>query len=93
MSADVVPDLNATLKAAMKKAGRENEKRRTFAELTHTILESDDSNEIKIMRLHTECGFGMQRATELVTGKAYQKPVYKNAELNKDLGRFYKIDS
>ena len=58
MSADTVPDLNATLKAAMKKDGRENEKRRIKAELTHEILLSEDSPEIKVMRLHTECGFG-----------------------------------
>jgi len=86
-------DYQTSLKTAMKKDGRENEKHRTSAELTHEILSSEDSAEIKVMRLHTECGFGMARATELVTGKGYQKPIYKNAELNKDLGRFYKIDT
>lgn len=86
-------DYQSCLKTAMKKDGKANENRRNEAELTHTILESEDSIEIKVMRLHTECGFGMARATELVTGKAYQKPIYKNAELNKDLGRFYKIDT
>lgn len=86
-------DYQTELHKVCRKSRSENDKREKAHILTHTILESDDSNEVKIMRLHTECRFGMQRATELVTGKAYQKPVYKNAELNKDLGRFYKIDS
>lgn len=82
-------DYQTSLKTAMKKDGRENEKRRTSAELTHEILQSEDSQDIKIMRLCSECGFGKQRATQLVTGKAYVKPVYKNTEVAKDFRRFY----
>ena len=92
MSADTVPDLNATLKAAMKKDGRENEKRRIKAELTHEILLSEDSPEIKVMRLHTECGFGTMRAEELVYGASKPQKPYQNKEVSKDVRRFYKVD-
>lgn len=93
MSANEVPDLAATLKAAMKKDGRENEKRYMQASLTHEILQSEDSTEIKVMRLHTECGFGMMRAEELVYGSARPKRPYQNQEIDKDMRRFYKHDA
>lgn len=80
-----------TLKAAMKKDGRENEKRRAQAELTHEILQSEDKPEIKVMRLHTECGFGMLRAQELVYGAAKPPKPYQNKEYVNDKGRFYAI--
>jgi hypothetical protein len=86
-------DYQSCLKTAMKKDGRENEKRRTSAELTHEILQSEDSSEIKVMRLHTECGFGMMRAEELVYGAARPKRPYQNREVDKDIRRFYKHDS
>lgn len=76
-----------------KNEGRANERRRLSMELTKEILNSDDSSEIKVMRLHTECGFGTMRAEELVYGAARPKKPYQNAELNKDIGRFYKHDS
>lgn len=85
-------DYQTCVKAAMKKDGRENEKRRTLAELTHEILQSEDSAELKVMRLHTECGFGMMRAEELVYGASRPKRPYQNKEVDKDMRRFYKID-
>jgi len=86
-------DYRSCLKTAMKKDGRENEKRRTSAELTHEILQSEDSSEIKVMRLHTECGFGTMRAEELVYGSARPRQPYQNQEIDKDMRRFYKHDA
>lgn len=86
-------DYQSSLKTAMKKDGRENEQRRMSASLTHEILESQDEPEIKVMRLHTECGFGMMRAEELVYEAARPKKTYQNKEVDKDMRRFYKHDA
>lgn len=93
MSADAVPDLAATLRAACRRDRLANEKTLALNTLTHTILTSEDSDEIKVMRLHTECGFGMMRAEELVYGSARPKRPYQNREVDKDIRRFYKHDS
>ena len=85
-------DLAATLRAACRRDRRENEKTLARNTLTHTILASEDSNEIKVMRLHTECGFGMMRAEELVYGASRPQKPYQNKEISKDIGRFYKVD-
>lgn len=85
-------DAKTSLKVAMKKDGRENEKRRLKAELTHEILQSEDSAEIKVMRLHTECGFGTMRAEELVYGASKPQRPYQNKEVSRDVRRFYKVD-
>ena len=78
-----------TLKNAAKKDGRDNELRRASNSLTHMILASEEDPEIKIMRLHTECGLGMMRAQELVYGSAKPKAPYVNKEVDKSLERFY----
>lgn len=90
MSADTVPGLSATLKAACRRDRLANEKTLASNTLTHTILNSEDSNEIKVMRLHTECGFGMMRAEELVYGSARPKKPYQNTEDFQGLERYYK---
>lgn len=91
MSANEVPDLTATLKAACRRDRLANEKTLARNNLSHEILESQDDLEIKVMRLHTECGFGMMRAQELVYGSAKPRQTYQNKELVVDIGRFYKI--
>lgn len=80
-----------TLKLACKRDGKANEKTLAKNNLTHEILESRDEPEIKVMRLHTECGFGMMRAQELVYGAAKPHAPYQNQEYVNDKGRFYAI--
>lgn len=80
-----------TLKSACRRDRLENDKTSARNELTHTILASEDSPEIKVMRLHTECGFGMMRAQELVYGAAKPHKPYQNKEYVNDKGRFYAI--
>lgn len=80
-----------TLKLACKHDGKAHEKTLAQNNLTHEILESQDAPDIKVMRLHTECGFGMMRAQELVYGAAKPHKPYQNKEFANDKGRFYKI--
>lgn len=80
-----------TLKLACRRDRLANEKTLARNTLTHTILNSEDSNEIKVMRLHTECGFGMMRAQELVYGAAKPRQPYQNQEVDSDMRRFYKL--
>ena len=82
-------DYQSHIKNAMKKDGRDNNKREASHKLTHIILASAEEPEIKVMRLHTECGFGMMRAQELVYGSAKPKAPYVNKEVDKSLERFY----
>lgn len=82
-------DAAATLKAACRRDRLANEKTLARNTLTHTILNSEDSNEIKVMRLHTECGFGIMRAQELVYGSAKPRKTYQNKEYTADKSRFY----
>jgi hypothetical protein len=78
-----------TLKAACRRDRLANDKTSARNELTHEILESQDEPEIKVMRLHTECGFGTMRAQELVYGAAKPRQTYKNKEYTSDKSRFY----
>lgn len=78
-----------TLKLACKRDAKTNEKTLTKNTRTHEILESQDESEIKVMRLHTECGFGMMRAQELVYGSVKPRKPYQNKEYTSDKSRFY----
>lgn len=78
-----------TLKLACRRDRKANEKTLAQNNLTHEILESKDEPEIKVMRLHTECGFGTLRAQELVYGAAKPRQPYQNKEYTSDKSRFY----
>ena len=80
-----------TLKLACRRDRLANEKTLARNALTREILKSQDEPEIKIMRLHTECGFGMMRAQELVYGSAKPRQTYQNQEYVDDKRRFYKL--
>lgn len=84
-------DYQQQLKSACRRDRLANEKTLARNTLTHEILESTDASEIKIMRLHTEGGFGMMRAQELVYGAAKPHTPYQNKEYVNDKGRFYAI--
>lgn len=84
-------DYQQQLKSACRRDRLSNEKTLAKNNLTHEILESQDEPEIKIMRLHTECGFGMMRAQELVYGAAKPHQTYQNKAYVNDKGRFYAI--
>ena len=81
------------LKQQCRASRRENDKRAFINNLTHIILALDDEPEIKVMRLHTECGFGKMRAQELVYGKVVKVDKYIGKEYNHSKEEKYYYDA
>ena len=84
-----------TYEEAIKKQCRADRKFQDAKEaemkLAHEILHSEDiPKDEKYIRLITECGYGTERAQQLVYGKVVFKRKYENKALDTNPERFYK---